>query len=109
MKESGTKVVHRPVGETSGICCRQAIKRKNAFEYRLNDSKKNKGRKVKALYLVVLTTLEANLLCCCGLFAWISRLMAESADRDVPGLFNSMACSDVVVRLDEFDEALDAG
>lgn len=29
---SGTKVVYRPVGETSGICCNNAMNRKKQFE-----------------------------------------------------------------------------
>uniref|UniRef100_A0A182TRG4 Uncharacterized protein n=1 Tax=Anopheles melas TaxID=34690 RepID=A0A182TRG4_9DIPT len=38
---SGTSVVYRPVGDTSGICCSSAINRKKQFEYRRNCSNRN--------------------------------------------------------------------
>lgn len=43
IKISGTSVVYRPVGDTSGICCRSAIIKKKMFAHRLNCSNKNKG------------------------------------------------------------------
>lgn len=49
MKIKGVKVVHLPVGETSGICCKRAIKRKKQLEYLLNCSKRKHGRKLMAL------------------------------------------------------------
>lgn len=49
MNMSGTKVVYRPVGDTSGICWRRAMNRKKQFEYRRNCSNKNDGMKLKAL------------------------------------------------------------
>lgn len=49
-----------PVGDTSGICCKAAINKKNAFEYRRKDSNKKSGKKLKALYFVVETMLEQN-------------------------------------------------
>lgn len=42
----GTRVVYRPVGETSGICCNSAMNRKKQFEYRRNCSNRNDGIKL---------------------------------------------------------------
>lgn len=46
---SGVRVVYRPVGDTSGICCRKAISRKKQFEYRRNCSNRNSGTKDRRL------------------------------------------------------------
>lgn len=45
IKINGTSVVYRPVGDTSGICCKSAIIKKNMFAHLLNCSNKNKGMK----------------------------------------------------------------
>lgn len=39
----GTNVVYLPVGDTSGICCRRAIIKKNIFAHLRNCSNKNNG------------------------------------------------------------------
>lgn len=57
MKIKGTRVVYRPVGDTSGICCSNAIKRKKQFEYRRNCSKRKDGIK-----LSMLKDTEANII-----------------------------------------------
>lgn len=43
IKMRGTKVVYRPVGETSGICCNSAISKKNIFAHLLNCSNRKRG------------------------------------------------------------------
>lgn len=49
MNIKGTRVVYRPVGDTSGICCRSAMNRKKQFEYRRNCSKRKDGIKLSIL------------------------------------------------------------
>lgn len=46
---NGTKVVYLPVGDTSGICCNNAINRKKQLEYRRNCSKRKDGIKLNGL------------------------------------------------------------
>jgi len=50
MNISGTSVVYRPVGDTSGICCSMAISRKKQLEYRRNCSNRNAGKKLMKLH-----------------------------------------------------------
>lgn len=53
IKIRGTIVVYRPVGETSGICCRRPIIKKNTFAHLLNCSNRNNG--------INLITLQQNI------------------------------------------------
>lgn len=53
--------MNRPVGETSGICCNKAMKRKKQLEYLRNCSKRNEGRKVYDEYFAVVMWLLTNL------------------------------------------------
>ena len=62
MMTKGTRVVYRPVGETSGIYCNKAMKRKKALAALLICSYRNRGRNVNTLYLAVLIRLSQNLL-----------------------------------------------
>jgi hypothetical protein len=41
--------VYRPVGDTSGICCNNAMNKKKQLEYLRNCSNKNDGMKLKTL------------------------------------------------------------
>lgn len=43
MKMRGTRVVYLPVGDTSGICCSNAIIKKNILAHLRNCSKRNRG------------------------------------------------------------------
>lgn len=63
MTANGTAVVNRPVGETLGICCISAMKRKNKFAYRRNCSKINLGKKLSGLYFAVVILLSRNPRC----------------------------------------------
>lgn len=55
IKERGTMVDSRLVGDTPGTCCNTEITRKNKFGALLNWNQRNFGRKVATVYLVVYT------------------------------------------------------